>query len=285
MRAFWSDSRFRAILPWAMALLVWIVVAPSGSGFEDKLALQSRARRERRGADRATAQIAALSARIDRALASACRPVAEAAALRQRAIAATRGLSLSAFSLSVQGGGAPGGGAAVEASGPRVSILRLVERLGDPSSGSFLRTVTLRDTDSGVSASIGTGMFEPISSRSAWRRDLPPCSNEPEAASDEPTPSPAPTSSPIPRRPRSEPPVIVPTPEASMPPAAPEAPFTLVGFVGSGARLRVSVKLADEVRIVSPGEVIEGWRCVSIDPTEGAVFESPSGRVVLRPAR
>ena len=77
---------------------------------------------------------------------------------------------------------------------------------------------------------------------------------------------------------------MIPTPEPSTP-SAPVAPFTLVGFVGSGSRLRVSIKLSDEIRIVGPGDVVEGWRCVSIDPSEGAVFESASERVVLRASR
>ena len=280
----WSSPRFRALVPWLMTALVWGVLAPPGSSLEEKLALQTRARRERREADRMAAQVSGLSSRIDRALATACRPAPDAASLRQRAIGATRGLALSAFSLSVQGGGAPGGGASVEASGSRASVMRLVERLGDLSLGSFLRTVTLRETDSGLSASIGTGMFEAPPARAGGRRDLRACGTEPEVATDDPNPAPSPLAAVSPRRPRPEPPRVIPTPEPAMSPA-PMAPFTLVGFVGSGSRLRVSIKLADEIRIVGPGDMVEGWRCVSIDPSEGAVFESASERVVLRASR
>jgi len=65
---------------------------------------------------------------------------------------------------------------------------------------------------------------------------------------------------------------------------APEAPpFTLVGFLLSKGKSRVSIRVRDEVRVVAAGDTVEGWKCVSIDRDEGAVFTSPlRSQVVLK---
>ena len=63
-----------------------------------------------------------------------------------------------------------------------------------------------------------------------------------------------------------------------------QPPFFLVGFLTSGGKVRVSVRLGDEVRVISEGDQIAGWRCLSIDRDEGAVFASGTGaRAVLTP--
>jgi hypothetical protein len=58
----------------------------------------------------------------------------------------------------------------------------------------------------------------------------------------------------------------------------PAPPFTLVAFLISKGKSRVSLRVRDEVRVVSAGESVDGWKCVSIDSDEGAVFTSPAGR-------
>jgi hypothetical protein len=63
----------------------------------------------------------------------------------------------------------------------------------------------------------------------------------------------------------------------------PPSPFTLVGFLRSEGKSRVSVRVGGEVRVISVGESVLGWTCVSIDRDEGAVFTSPEKpRLVLR---
>jgi hypothetical protein len=56
-----------------------------------------------------------------------------------------------------------------------------------------------------------------------------------------------------------------------------------VAFLISNGRSSVSVRIDDQVRVVSVGGQVDGWTCVSIDRDEGAVFVSPSGaRLVLK---
>lgn len=64
---------------------------------------------------------------------------------------------------------------------------------------------------------------------------------------------------------------------------APAPPFALVAFLVSAGKGRVSIRVRDEVRVIAPGDVVDGWTCVSIDRDDGAVFTSPlRGRVVLK---
>ena len=64
---------------------------------------------------------------------------------------------------------------------------------------------------------------------------------------------------------------------------APAPPFTLVAFLISNGKSRVSIRVRDEIRVISVGDSVEGWKCVSIDRDEGAVFTTPEhGRVVLK---
>ena len=64
---------------------------------------------------------------------------------------------------------------------------------------------------------------------------------------------------------------------------APVPPFTLVAFLISNGKNRVSIRVGDEVRVISVGDSVEGWKCVSIDRDEGAVFATPeNARVVLK---
>jgi hypothetical protein len=56
-----------------------------------------------------------------------------------------------------------------------------------------------------------------------------------------------------------------------------------VAFLISKGKSRVSIRVRDEVRVVSVGDSVDGWKCASIDRDEGAVFTSPSGgRTVLK---
>ena len=67
---------------------------------------------------------------------------------------------------------------------------------------------------------------------------------------------------------------------------APAPPFTLVAFLISNGKSRVSLRVGDEVRVISVGDAVLGWKCVSIDRDEGAVFTtSEHGRVVLKAGR
>lgn len=271
-----------AALPWIAAGLLWFgLVAPMRAGQETLLAEQSRIRRDRLKSDRLARETKAMSARAAAALSSACRASTDPALLRQRVVAATTGLNLSPFALSVTGGAA--GGALVETEGPRSDVQELLRRLGDPARGGFLRSVTVRQTGSRWTASAVTGLVGPAPP--GVLPTMAACGNKteespaetPHAAQPSPTPrrgtvrsvSPAPSAA-------ITPPTLVPAPE-------PSAPFRLVGFLSADGRSRVSLRTGSEVQIVSVGDRILGWTCVSIDRDEGAVFTSPEGaRLVLR---
>ncbi len=279
-----ASRELLALLPWLAAVIVWVgLVSPMRADQENRLSQQSRIRRERAKAERGLREAQALRARIGRALATACRASSDPAALRQRVVAAAAGLPLSPFALTVTGG--PEGGATVDASGGRGPALELLRRLGNPAGGGFLRAVSIRDKGGNLGISVTTGVFE---SFPAGLIPVPrPCLGAPEPAPAEAAPSPAPV------RPESRPASSrrpAPVDAAAAPPAstpaiaaAPVPPFTLVGFLISKGKGRVSIRVRDEVRVISVGDSVEGWRCVSIDGDEGAVFTSPSGgRAVLR---
>jgi hypothetical protein len=272
-----------ALLPWIVAALVWFgLVSPMRAEQETRLNEQSGLRRDRVKAERGLRETQAARTRIGSALAAVCRVPSDPAALRQRAVSASAGLPLSPFSLAVVGG--PEGGATVDASGTRGATLEFLRRLGDPAHGGFLRGVSIRERGGNWAISATTGVFESIPA--GVIPPAPAClgvSDQPfEAGSDRPVPEPL-------RRPGpSRPPVRSATPPATAPPmpeiATPEAPpFTLVGFLLSKGKSRVSIRLRDEVRVVSPGDTVDGWKCLSIDRDEGEVFTSPlRGQVVLK---
>ena len=273
-----------AILPWMGVLLLWIgVIAPIASDQEGRLSKQSATRRDRLKAERAVRESAALKERLGRALESACRASSEPSALRQRAVFATSGLALSPFSLSVTGGAQ--GGAMVEASGSKGAALALVQRLGDPSRGGFLRSVTLKEKTGRWSASAVTGVLDvfpaellKVPAPCAVASD--PLVQEPEVGKPpKPTRVPVPVRAPSPRE-------GVAAPEAAPTPVPPSAPpFTLVAFLSAGPKTRVSIKVGEEVRVISVGDSVNGWTCLSIDRDEGAAFRSPANvRIVLNPA-
>ena len=268
-----------AILPWLGALILWFgVVSPLREEPGARLAEQSSVRRDRLRAERVLRDNEALRARVATALAPACRASGEAALLRQRAVAAASGLGLSPFSLSVTGG--PGGGASVDATGSRQAVLEMAARLGDPALGGFLRTVSVRHVASGFVVSLTTGVLDAFPPGVLPVR--PPC-----AIAVGPSPEPEsfkpPDISPS-RAPRAATPRIVPRESgmaaielAPTPTPAPTLPFTLVGFLVSDGRSRLSVRLGGEIRVVGVGDSVAGWRCTSIDRDERAVFVSASG--------
>lgn len=270
-----------AVLPWIAAGVLWFgLIAPMRADQENLLAEQSRIRRDRVKNDRLTRETRALGARAATALASACRASTDPAMLRQRVVAATAGLDLSPFALSVTGGAA--GGALIEAEGPRSDVQELLRRLGDPARGGFLRTVAVRQAGSRWSASASTGFVGPAPS--GLLAPIRACGVTPTAPAETPPPAPA---TPTPRRAgvrpsrpsltaEIPPPISVPAPE-------PSAPFTLVAFLRTDGQSRVSIRAGSQVQIVSVGDRVLGWTCVSIDRDEGAVFTSPDGaRLVLR---
>lgn len=270
-----------ALLPWLAAALLWFgVIAPMRADEGNRLSQQSRTRREKLKAERALRETTALRERLGRALSSACRASSDPAALRQRAVLATAGLSLSPFTLSVTGG--TDGGALVEASGTRQAALELTRRLGDPARGGFLRSATLRDKGERWSVAAATGVLE---SFPAGVLQAPPLCVPPGPA---PHPSPAPesrarTAPPRPGGPRASPSRPSETPSLTPVPDARPLPFTLVAFLISEGRSRVSLRVGDEVRVIAVGESVGEWTCVSIDRDDGVVFQSPSrGRVVLK---
>jgi hypothetical protein len=268
----------RTLLPWAAAALVWFgLVLPMRADQGTRLSEQSRVRRERLTSERAQREFRALTTRVDTALAAACRASTDPAVLRQEVIEATAGLDLSSFTLSVTGGSS--GGAVVEAAGSRRTALQLLSRLGDPARGGFLRTATIRDRGGRTSLSAATGVLAVVPAG----RTPAPCSNrasvvEPAPELPETAPSPK-VRAPVQPRPRATPlePPPLPTPELQEAP-----PFTVVGFLSTGGKGRVSVRMGDEIRVLSVGDQFAGWTCVSIDRDLGAVFTSSSGaRVVL----
>lgn len=279
-----TSREVQAIAPWLLAAIVWFgLVAPMRAEQETRLSQQSKIRRDRVKAERGVGETKALRARIGSALGTVCRASSDPASLRQRAVAATAGLSLSPFALSVTGGSE--GGATVEATGAHRSVVELLKRLGDPGRGAFLRGVSIREKGENWAISASTGVFESLPGGSI---PAPPaCSG----GSDPPPAeaAPLPEVSKTPRRlapPRPLTPSAAPLDPAGSTPAiepAPAPPFALVAFLVSEGKSRVSIRVGDEVRVISVGDAVDGWKCVSIDGDEGAVFTSPlHGRVVLK---
>ncbi|MEO8501770.1 MAG: hypothetical protein ABI565_12695, partial [Vicinamibacteria bacterium] len=264
-----------ALLPWIGAALLWFgIVSPMRADQANLLSQQSRTRRDRVKAERSTRETAALRERLVRALSSACRTSSDPAVLRQRAVAATAGLALSPFTLSVTGG--TDGGAAVEASGSRKAALDLARRLGDPSRGGFLRSVTVRDKGARWSLAATTGVIEVVPADVL--PVLPQCSSVSDPDSLVPVAIAPPPKPPFTTgRPKfkATPAPASPAPVLASEPA-PGPPFTLVAFLSSKGKARVSVLVREEVRVVAVGETVEGWTCVSIDRDEGATFRSPT---------
>jgi hypothetical protein len=270
-----------SFLPWFGAALMWVaVIEPLRAEKASRLSEQSHVRRSRVKAERTAREAQALTARMQAALAAACQASTEPAALRQRTVAATTSLNLAPVSLTVTGGA--DGGATIDAAGSRQASRELLRRLGDPASGAFLRSATIRGSDDRWSVSAVTGLLGPFPAGIGLASA--PCGGVP---SSEPPPLETPTppgrerGSPQ----RTTPPLSLPT-ETAPQPALPEPtppPFTLVAFIESEGKCRVSVQVRGQVRVVSVGERIDGWSCVSIDRDEGAVFTSlTQGRLVLK---
>lgn len=273
-----------AILPWLLAGFAWFgLIGPMREDQTDRLSEQSRIRRDRIKADRGEKDNRARRGRVVAALKNACGASDDPVQLRERTVMAADGLSLTSFSLAVSGG--PGAGTQVEAEGTREEVLQLVSRLGDPGRGSFLRNVALRNKGSRWSVTLTTGVLGPSAGSVAFGSR--PCVIQPApAARDEASEreEPAPRN-PNPRLMKPSPPADV--PEAAPPPLLPEPvaapPFALVAFLSSGGERRVSLRVADEIRVVAVGDQVSGWKCLSVDRDEGAVFVSVSGeRLVLR---
>jgi hypothetical protein len=269
-----------ALLPWLGAGLLWFgFVAPLRGDQESRLSRQARVRRERLSAEQNLRESQSLRDRITRALGSACRTTSDPASLRQRAVAATAGLALSPFSLSVTGG--PGGGASVEAAGTLGAVGQLLGRLGDPARGGFLRSVTLRRRGGSWTMSASTGALTDFPSALLAVPAL--CANAPD-------PVPAETGSTATRK-AARPRVAAPAGPAPPPPPPPSEispalppPITLVAFVAAGGKTRASISVRGEVRVVAPGDQVDEWTCLSIDRDQGVVFTSASGlRLVLKP--
>ena len=279
----------QALLPWVASGFLWLfVLPPLRSDEASRLSEQSALRRERAKADRAAHDVQNLKARLSAALSRACRASSEPAALRQRTVAATAGLALSPLSLSVTGGS--GGGATVEATATRGALLVLVQRLGDPARGGFLRSVSIREKGVMASVSLVTGVLDFAPQGLPTQPGFSLCGEDQEP----PGPAPAqPGSTPRlgPRANRTPDPPSVTTPRGQPTPAtSPEGssapPFTVLAFVSSESKTRVSIRSGGEIRIVMVGDQVDGWRCLSIDPDAGVGFVSLSGeRVTLRPPR
>jgi hypothetical protein len=272
----------KAVLPWVFALLVWfLIVQPLREAEGTRLSEQSAVRRERLQADRATREADTLRRRITNALGASCRASDDPAVVRQRVVSSIAGLGVSRFTLSVNGGS--DAGASVEAEGARGAIMELTARLGDPARGSFLKSFFGRESGARFAASVTTGV---LSSAPAGLLSTPECGtlHDPVPVPSK-TPPPTPPSSGTPRT-TVRAPSFTPTPAVPVEaPAAPAPPFTVVGFLVSEGKARVSVRVLDEVRVLSVGEEFSGWRCLSIDQDEGAVFVSPAGdRVTLKPS-
>ncbi len=273
---FWAP-----VLPWLGAAVVWFaLIAPMRADQESRLARQGRVRRDRLGAEQALSETQSLRARVARALDSACLVTSDPAALRQRSVAATAGLALSPFVLSVTGGGA--GGATVEAAGTYGVVTELLRRLNDPGRGAFLRSASLRNNGGRWSLSASTGALDTFPGLI-----LPsprPCADAPDPeAPDEVGANPAA------RPPRPGPaagrsvPTLAAEPRPTVSEVAPALapPFTLVAFLTAPGKSRVSVAVRGEVRVLSVGDQVEEWTCVSIDRDEGAIFRSESGERLL----
>lgn len=279
MRTTNSLRRLAWTLPWLAAAALWVaVVQPLRAEQETRLLEQSRIRRDRVRVDRTAREAGALAARVQTALASSCRAADDPASLRQGVVAATSGLDLAPVRLSASGG--PDAGATLDAEGPRPAIEELLRRLGSTQRGGFLRAVTIRMKGSHWAASVTTGL---LGSLPASLGPAVSCAEKPDEQSapavDTSVRRPSrvrPSPSPLVVRADVPPPLVTPVPE-------PPSPFTLVGFLRSEGKSRVSVRVGGEVRVISVGESVLGWTCVSIDRDEGAVFTSPEKpRLVLR---
>lgn len=272
-----------AVLPWVGAAFLWFgVIAPMRADQENRLAQQGRIRRDRLKSDRAVRELQSLSARMGAAIDSACRASPAPAALRQRAVAATAGLSLSPFALSVSSG--PEGGALVEAEGARGDVQELLRRLGDPARGGFLRSVAVRDTGARWRVSLTTGVLESFPNgivsppaNCAGAFDPGPIGSPPESTKTTVRPKSGAA------RPLTPPARGLETTAAPSSAPASAPPFTLVAFLMAEGKSRVSLRVGDQIRVVSVGDQVDGWKCVSIDRDEGAVFMSPvQGRLILK---
>ncbi len=281
----WLGREAAAVLPWLGAAFLWFgVIAPMRADLQNRLVEQGRVRRDRVKADRLSREARSLRARVGEALGAACRSSADPAALRQRTVAATSGLSLAPFTLSVTGG--PDAGAVIEAEGSRSAVQELLRRLGDPARGGFLRSTTIRDKGVRWSVSSTTGVLE--SFLDAIVPPGPSCSDlsdpGPAEAASEPAGVRSRPGTTQPRAPSGQRPGLVSV--APSPEPTPVPPLTLVAFLMSEGRSRVSVRVGDQVRVVGVGGQVDGWTCVSIDRDEGAVFTSPGkGRLVLKAAQ
>lgn len=267
-------------VPWLAAAALWVVVVqPLRAEQETRLSEQSRIRRDRLKADRSAREAGALAARVQTALGNACRAANDPASLRQGVVAATMGLDLKPVRFSATGG--PDAGATIDAEGPRAAVEELMRRLGSTRRGGFLRSVTIRMKGPRWAASLTTGLLaglpvslSPAADCAAAPEALPAPAAEASAPRSRVRPDPPP---PV-FRADVPPPLMTPVPE-------PTPPFTLVGFLRSEGKNRVSVLVGGEVRVISVGDRVLGWTCVSIDRDEGAVFTSPEmPRLVLRGA-
>ena len=273
-----------ALLPWAGAALLWFaVIEPLRAEQATRLSEQSQVRRSRVKAERTAREARALTTRIGAALAPACQASTEPADLRQRTVAATASLNLAPVSLAVTGGAE--GGASIDAAGSREASRELLRRLGDPASGGFLRSVTIRGTAGRWNVSAASGLLRPFPAgigpaAAACRSDPFPGSRPAETPE---TPSPPPRTPRLPKE--ASAPISLPAETAPFlaGPEPPPPPFTLVAFIESEGQRRVSVRVGGVIRVVSVGDSIDGWSCVSIDRDEGAVFTSlTQGRLVLK---
>ena len=275
-----------AILPWLGAVILWLgAIAPMRADQATRLTEQSRLRRERLKVERIEREVRSLQVRVDAALGAACQASSDPTLIRERAVASAVGLSLSPLALSVTG--SPTAGAVVEAEGSRSAVMQVLARLGDPVRGGFLRAASMRDKGSRWAVTAMTGVIEalPAGLETASSRCAPGMQ-----AVELTTPTgPAVTSKPL-SRPRTQTRPLVAPPEASIAPPlkepepAPAPPFSFVAFLTAEGKSRVSLRVDGQIRVVSVGDTVGGWRCVSVDRDEGAVFVSGSGaRLVLKP--
>ncbi|MBK5254722.1 MAG: hypothetical protein JJE39_01675 [Vicinamibacteria bacterium] len=250
------------------------MITPTRVEQENRLARQGRVRRDRLNSESAAGEIQKLRARVGEALVSACRASSDPAALRQRTVASTAGLALSPFSLSVTGG--PAGGALVEAEGTKGVVAELLRRLGEPGRGGFLRSAFLRNNRGRWIVSASAGALDTLPP--SLMATPAPCPAPPDPG----PPETVPRAADRPSGPRPAQARRLPATGAPFVPSAPEfapdkaPPFTLIAFLTADGRNRVSVAAGGEVRVVSVGDQVEGWTCVSIDRDLGAVFKSGS---------
>jgi|CXWL01.1.fsa_nt_gi hypothetical protein len=271
-----------ALLPWFGAALMWFaVIGPLRAEKATRLSEQSQVRRAKVKAERTAREAQSLTTRINTAMPGACQASTEPASLRERTIAATTSLNLAPVSLTVTGGA--DGGASIDAAGSRRASRELLRRLGDPAFGGFLRSVTIRERGDQWSLSAATGLL------GRFPAGIGPASA---ACGEVPFSEPPPLETLTPPSQERWSPEVA-TPAAISLPSetepllaaaeAPPPPFILVAFIESEGKRRVSVRVGGEIRVVSVGDTIDGWSCVSIDRDEGAAFTSLTrGRFVLK---